>query len=287
MTDWKQFEEMPDEGLFDKIQHRLSVRRAWRVGGTTAAVVVTVAAVAFGVATALQPRAEVDAGSAENLLAANVEAPSVTITEEAGGQSSVNLTPEQTTSPHGNPLASTSCPLRPEGVTTACSYDTVSEPNDVLQAPTTETLSAKEQTVKQPVVAASQAAPLASAASLADTTTAEATGDNEPSQKVGAPEPEPYHEDNLYWAPNIILPNGEREENRVFSIVFSSEVTEFNLHIYNRGGRRVYVSTDPGFVWDGTLNGAALPQGAYVWVATFRDSEGTAQRASGTVTVVR
>ena len=42
---WKDYKEIPDEGMFEAIQKRLRVRRAWRIGGIATAVV-TVAVVA-------------------------------------------------------------------------------------------------------------------------------------------------------------------------------------------------------------------------------------------------
>ena len=42
--DWKEYKETPEEGMFEAIQKRLRVRRAWRIGGGVA--VVAVAAIA-------------------------------------------------------------------------------------------------------------------------------------------------------------------------------------------------------------------------------------------------
>ena len=49
----------------------------------------------------------------------------------------------------------------------------------------------------------------------------------------------------------------------------------------------VYSTSDINAAWDATVGGAQVPQGAYVWVATFRDSDGVSRREAGTVTVVR
>ena len=95
------------------------------------------------------------------------------------------------------------------------------------------------------------------------------------------------HEDNLFWAPNIIVPSGDVDANRTFTMKFTSAVTQFRIYIYNRGGRQVFYSTDPSFVWDGTSKGTVLPQGAYVWVASFRDGANRLHNEKGTVTVVR
>ena len=106
------------------------------------------------------------------------------------------------------------------------------------------------------------------------------------STKVGGPAPVPYQVDNILWAPNIITPNGDVAENRVFKVVATSDVSDFRIHIYNRGGRLLFKSSDINEVWDATHNGTSVPQGAYVWVATFRGTDGSSHREAGTVTVV-
>ena len=105
--------------------------------------------------------------------------------------------------------------------------------------------------------------------------------------KEGEPQPQPVHEDNLAWAPNVIIPNGDVDENRTFKMKFSSAVSDFQIQIFNRGGRRVFSSSDPAFEWDGTHDGAALPQSAYVWVAQFKGTDGVKRQLKGTVTLIR
>lgn len=109
---------------------------------------------------------------------------------------------------------------------------------------------------------------------------------NASSAKVGGADPVPYQVDNILWAPNIITPNGDVAENRVFKVVASSTVSDFRIHIYNRGGRLLFKSSDINEVWDATHDGTTVPQGAYVWVATFRGTDGSSHRQAGTVTVV-
>lgn len=285
MTDWKQFEEMPDEGLFDKIQHRLRVRRAWRVGGSFAVAVAVVAVVTLGVVFAIQPRSAAEVAATENQVVVNMETPANVISQQADNQSSVGVLSVPTPYQQRTLSEPSPAPLASQTAVVGGSYDSVPVQNTLRPMTQPEAHGEAEQGNTQSVDAAPQVIRRIEPSVMDDAEVA--APDVAAPQKTSPPEPEPYHEDNLYWAPNIILPNGEREENRVFGIAFSSEVTEFNLHIYNRGGRLVYNTNDPAFVWDATLNGAALPQGAYVWVATFRDSSGSAQRASGTVTVVR
>lgn len=95
------------------------------------------------------------------------------------------------------------------------------------------------------------------------------------------------HEDNVLWAPNAIAPDYDDEAVREFRLVATSDVSDFRLVIMNRGGRQVYSSGDIGQGWDGTCDGMRVPQGAYVWVARFRDTDGHQRQERGTVTVIR
>ena len=90
--------------------------------------------------------------------------------------------------------------------------------------------------------------------------------------KFGGIEPEPYHEDNLLWAPNIIVPSGDKEENRVFKVKSTSAVSNFRMVVYSRDGRPVFSSNDIDQGWDARRDGSLVPQGTYVWIARFRDS---------------
>lgn len=109
--------------------------------------------------------------------------------------------------------------------------------------------------------------------------TAPANNNQEPSGST--------HYENLLYAPNVIVPSGDDDRNRLFKLTSSSEVSDFHMYIFNRGGRQVFSSTDINRSWDATHDGTPLPQGAYVWVARFRDSSGNLHEEKGTVTVLR
>lgn len=90
-----------------------------------------------------------------------------------------------------------------------------------------------------------------------------------------------------YYAPNIFTP--ERPDNNTFKMYTTNEMEHFHVHIYDRAGRLVYQSNDLHFEWDGTtVDGKKCPQGAYVYVATYRrpgTEDIVAQK--GTITLVR
>ena len=87
------------------------------------------------------------------------------------------------------------------------------------------------------------------------------------------------------WFPNVFTP--EKETNNLFRGYFNFTPTDYQLYIYNRWGELVFSTerTDEG--WDGTSNGIALPQGAYVYLYKIKDSDRRFHSAIGTVTLLR
>ena len=266
---WKEYTETPDEGQFEAIQKRLRVRRAWRIGGGVA----VLAAVAVVAAVALAPKEEATVSEPE--IAVLVEPKSIVgETEEmADNTAAVSV---------ANPVPERNVAVElPEP---QMQMVAVAEPAEMNVATTSP--------LAVPAVAPRRAVPVTKAEDKGNAQEVQEQGSSTEAAastdaKFGGIEPEPYHEDNLLWAPNIIVPSGDKEENRVFKVIASSELQDFRMHIYNRGGRLVYSTSDIHAAWDATVGGTMVPQGAYVWVATFRDSDGVSRREAGTVTVVR
>lgn len=90
------------------------------------------------------------------------------------------------------------------------------------------------------------------------------------------------------WIPNIFFPGGA--DNNRFFLSSNQQLLEFEIYIYDRRGQLVYTTTDPQFEWDGTdLHGQPLPQGAYVYVFSYRLASSDTYRypVKGTVTLLR
>ena len=272
--DWKEYKETPEDGMFEAIQKRLRVRRAWRIGGGAAVLAVAAAVVAFAVSApkdeavteeqvavaAVQTEPEAVVASVQE----NTDVPAATAVkavEQGREGQAVSVLPEQ----------------QMQVVAVAEPVDGNVTPTMTFAVPTVSPRHARNVNTDE-VANLVQEAPEAAA----NTETA-AKSDT----KFGGQEPEPYHEDNLLWAPNVIAPADDKVENRVFKVIATSDLQDFRMHIYNRGGRLVYSTSDINAAWDATAGGSMVPQGAYVWVATFRDSDGVSRRESGTVTVVR
>ncbi len=271
----KDYREMPDAGLFEKIQHRLKVRRAMRVGGAAvAAVLIAATAVVLfwpretQEAASVAMRQEIQSPTASPAVVADEtavqpsEVPAIA-TQVAEGQADIRPAAEQAAAPTvaADPEDDPAwfAAMLPQGSPVVARLDEPAE---------TSVTGISLDIMDNHGADGADGLPVAK---------------SEPS-KAGQPV---THFDNVIWAPNLIVPDGEVDENRVFSIKSTSTFTNFKLHIYNRNGRRIFLTTDPAFVWDATIEGTRVPQGAYVWVATFRDSDGNPRQEQGTVTVVR
>ncbi len=93
------------------------------------------------------------------------------------------------------------------------------------------------------------------------------------------------------YVPTAFVPGGCENcttEDQFFQI-FSIDVEEFEIRIFNRWGEVVYRSFDPEFKWDGTYLGEPLPGGVYPWVLVYKgnDKFGVEVQRSGAVTIVR
>lgn len=280
MKDWKEYEVEPDEGVFEKVERRLKMRRLWRVGGWTAAAAVVVAV---------------------GVLVTTMR-PTVPTQERAR----VEVKPEVATVPTETTVPAEATDERPETATpTAAVLPTAAVRETVVPVAATAVPSVTSEPAKAVAETAVAAAPVAKPAPVPAAPKAEAEpvrtagGEGEETAvaegtaevhaaKAGEGETTPtVHEDNVVWVPNAIAPHSDVDDVRTFRMVFTSTVDNFNIQIFNRRGMRVYSSSDPQFQWDGTFDGSDVPQGAYVWVATFRDTSGRLRQEKGTVTVVR
>ncbi|MDO4218331.1 MAG: C10 family peptidase [Bacteroidales bacterium] len=99
-----------------------------------------------------------------------------------------------------------------------------------------------------------------------------------------------YYRNSSIYAPNAFYPgstdgsDNSPYNNGRFTIV-GNNITDLKVSIYNRWGLLVYAWEGLDGSWDGTLHGIPCPQGAYVWVATYRtlDAPRTLKNARGTV----
>lgn len=273
-NNWKDYEVKPDEGMFDAIRRRLVVRRALRIGG------VALAAMAVALVVVVSQNTKTATNDVEANQVASVAVVSQTAADEViptavdDADVPAPARKAEATMATEKPLI---LPLSREEL------PTISEPvnDDLFDESLFSGLAETPVSVRR-----EPAKPVAAGDSVKTEPAQAQPKENAATAKVGATDPVPYQEDNILWAPNIITPSGDVAENRVFKVVATSDVSDFRIHIYNRGGRLIFKSGDINMVWDATHNGTPVPQGAYVWVATFRGTDGSSHREAGTVTVV-
>ncbi|MFN5355103.1 MAG: PKD domain-containing protein [Bacteroidota bacterium] len=70
-------------------------------------------------------------------------------------------------------------------------------------------------------------------------------------------------QDFRLWTPNAFTPNGDNKNERFYPVWISASKIRFS--IFNRWGTPVFISEELGKGWDGTLNGADVPEGVYVF----------------------
>lgn len=91
----------------------------------------------------------------------------------------------------------------------------------------------------------------------------------------------------VLWAPNAFTPDGDGI-NDEFAVITTLAGTDlFELAVYDRWGRQLFVGRGLGEGWDGTASGTPVPDGVYAWMVELRDRSGLLQRAKGHVVLLR
>ncbi len=86
--------------------------------------------------------------------------------------------------------------------------------------------------------------------------------------------------------PNTFTPNGDGK-NDIWQIIGMDDYPGAEVSIYDRWGQRVYSSTGYREPWDGTFNGARLPDATYYYHIQLNQLEGRAPPYTGFVSIVR
>lgn len=283
--DLKEYTAKPDEGMFEQISRRLRRRRLMRMGGMVA-VVVTVAALTLLIGgNGSEPEGGTSVAQNAGQVVQSVVRRQLQSEEVAAEKPTVTVG-EKT-----QPLAQAKQVTLPAEEQLVALVVEETQPMVKKSAPVTSNIMRQEKVKpamgemqKMKSAAAQPSVVEPSVVQPEEIAVTVANGESHPTKDPGNT---PIHIDDLMWAPNVIVPDGEVDDNRTFKLSFSSTVTEFKLYIYNRGGRLLFTSTNPSEVWDATHHGERLPQGTYVWVVQFRDTDGYQRQEKGTVTVIR
>lgn len=76
------------------------------------------------------------------------------------------------------------------------------------------------------------------------------------------------------------------QSNTIFYPVFSYEVTEFRLRIYNKFGAKVFESNDPDFGWNGYYDNKPAETDVYIWKCSGKFIDGEAFNKTGNLTLL-
>ena len=88
------------------------------------------------------------------------------------------------------------------------------------------------------------------------------------------------------FLPTAFSPNGDGNNDEYY--VPNGGFQTFEVQIFNRWGRQIYQSNDPGFRWDGRdEQGRSVPEGVYVIQVSGQTWEGIKRKQTGTITVIR
>ncbi len=74
------------------------------------------------------------------------------------------------------------------------------------------------------------------------------------------------------YTPNSFSPSDNNGVNDIWKPVITGvEPTDYLLEVWDRWGKKVFMTTDPDASWDGTYGSKKLPIGTYAWRVEFKD----------------
>ena len=85
--------------------------------------------------------------------------------------------------------------------------------------------------------------------------------------------------------PSAITP-ATNDINSVFKPRFDFAPEEYRLIVLDRGGRKMFETTDPGEGWSGRFNGENANEGVYVYFIQYTDYSGHFRTRTGNLTLL-
>lgn len=92
--------------------------------------------------------------------------------------------------------------------------------------------------------------------------------------------------ESLVRMPNVFTPNGDRLNDEAKPVLYCDFILQ-EFSIYNRAGKRVFVTSDLQKGWDGSFNGAPCDANVYFYMIRGRDSNGGDVIAKGDIILMR
>lgn len=94
-------------------------------------------------------------------------------------------------------------------------------------------------------------------------------------------------EDFNFYMPNCFTPNGSGLNDILVPKGTGWIARDFMFEVYDRWGKRLFISTDLLKGWDGTNSEEETPYALYIWKVNVTDLKGTEHKYAGTVTLLR
>ncbi len=85
--------------------------------------------------------------------------------------------------------------------------------------------------------------------------------------------------------PSAFTPNSDGK-NDCFGVKHWGLVSDLDLSVYDRTGRKLFETSDPSRCWDGSYNGEKLGSGTYVYQVSATTICGPVYR-KGTIVLIR
>jgi gliding motility-associated-like protein len=90
----------------------------------------------------------------------------------------------------------------------------------------------------------------------------------------------------VLWFPNAFSPEGKNNEFKPL-VGFGSTLESYLLQVYDRYGALLFETNEVDRGWDGTAAGKSLQQGVYVYIARYKQSDGSSEEQKGSVLLLR
>jgi gliding motility-associated-like protein len=88
------------------------------------------------------------------------------------------------------------------------------------------------------------------------------------------------------FLPNAFTPNYDRL-NDLFRVKNAGFIKVFQLKIYNRWGKLIFITSDPYKGWNGMYQNMAQPAGTYIWQINLTTKDGEKMSQAGSVVLIR
>ncbi len=91
------------------------------------------------------------------------------------------------------------------------------------------------------------------------------------------------------FMPNAFTPNNDAKNDAFLGNGYYDGLSNYDLHIWNRWGEKIFETSDPREGWNGQYNnsGQLLPQGVYIYKVSYTGPRGESESVEGHVTLLR